>query len=456
MAVQAGAQRAIETTETGEFESPLRRAISGRLLLFFIVGDILGAGIYALVGTVAAETGGAIWSAFTLALILAVFTAFSYAELVTKYPEAGGAATYINRAFRMPFFTFMVAFAVMASGITSAATLSRAFGGDYLGEFITVPTAIAALVFVVVVALVNFRGISESVRLNVGLTVVELVGLLLIILIGVATIAAGDANPGRNFEFSSDPSVPLAILGGAALSFYALIGFEDSVNVAEECQNPSRTFPRVLFGGLLLAGILYFLVTFMASAVVPAGALSESDGPLLEVVRQGALGIPEKLFSAIALLAVANGALINLIMASRLLFGMSKQGIIPGAFGRVHPRRHTPWVAIIFTTALCMVLIVIGDLSQLAATTVTLLLLVFAAVNVAVLVLRSDRVRHQHFTAPSALPIVAIVVILGLLTQREADVWLFALLLLAIGVGFWVLNVVFRGRTTDIDTRNLS
>jgi len=145
-------------------EGPLRRAISRRMLLFFILGDILGAGIYALVGEVAGEVGGAVWTAFAVALLLSFFTAFAYAELVTKYPRAGGAALYVNRAFRIPFVTFMIAFAVMASGVTSAATLSRAFGGDYLKEFVDVPTTLAALAFIVLVALVNFRGITARVH----------------------------------------------------------------------------------------------------------------------------------------------------------------------------------------------------------------------------------------------------------------------------------------------------
>src|SRR3954453_8089390 len=164
------------TTEAAPAPSApeLRRVIGRKTLLVFVVGDVLGAGIYALVAEVGAETGGAIWTAFTLALVLAIFTAFAYAELVTKYPQAAGAALYINKAFRVPFVSFMVAFAVMASGVTSASTLSRAFGGDYLQEFCDVPTVLTALVFIVLVALVNFRGISESIKLNLGLTTIEL------------------------------------------------------------------------------------------------------------------------------------------------------------------------------------------------------------------------------------------------------------------------------------------
>ncbi|MDN5872384.1 MAG: amino acid permease, partial [Nitrococcus sp.] len=144
----------------------LKRGITPAFLLLFIVGDMVGGGIYALVGEVGAVTGGAIWSAFLLALVLAVFTAFSYAELVSKYPQAGGAASYVHRAFKVPFLSFLVAFAVVMSGVTSASALAIAFAGDYLDTFFTAPKVITGLIFIVVVGLINFRGIKESVALN--------------------------------------------------------------------------------------------------------------------------------------------------------------------------------------------------------------------------------------------------------------------------------------------------
>ena len=131
--------------ESGERDSPLARAITPKLLLLFIVGDILGGGIYALVGEVGAETGGAIWAAFLLALVMASFTAGSYAELVSKYPHAGGAALYVQKAFKLRFLSFIVAFAVVVSGITSASALARGFGGDYLSEFVDLKVVIGAL-----------------------------------------------------------------------------------------------------------------------------------------------------------------------------------------------------------------------------------------------------------------------------------------------------------------------
>jgi APA family basic amino acid/polyamine antiporter len=409
----------------------------------FVIGDVLGAGIYALVGEVGGEVGGAIWAAFLFAGVLALFTAASYAELVTKYPQAAGAALYVHRAFRSDFFTFVVAFAVMASGVTSAATLATAFGGDYLSEFVDLPTVLVGLVFVAVISLVNFRGIKESVGINLGLTTIELCGLLLVVVIGLAFLFDGGGDPGRALEFKSGDAVPIVILAGASLAFFALIGFEDSVNVAEETKDPSRVFPRALFLGLGIAGVVYMLVTVIASMAVPTGTLVGSDGPLLEVVDQGPLGVSTKLFAAIALFALTNGALINLIMASRLVYGMSRQGIVPPALGRVHGGRMTPWVAIVFTAALAALLVVIGDLDTLADTTVLLLLFVFVCVNTAVLVLRKDKVEHEHFRAPSIVAVLGVAACAGLIVHKafdDATVFAYAGGLIALGIALWALN----------------
>lgn len=426
----------------------LKRAITPTLLTVFIIGDILGAGIYALVGEVGAEVGGAIWTSFMAAFLLAVFTAFAYAELVSKYPRAAGAALYTQRAFGMPFFTFMVAFAVMSSGIASASTLSRAFAGDYLSEFVDLPLELAALAFIVVVAAVNMRGIAESVKVNMVLTAIEVVGLILIVAIGVAALGEGSGDASRNFEFKEGESVFAAIVGGTALSFYAMIGFEDSVNVAEETKHPSRTFPRALFIGLAVAGALYLLVTLTASYVVPTEQLSGSSAPLLEVVEVGPLGFSTRLFAFIALMAVANGALINMIMASRIVYGMADQGIVARLFSRVLPGRRTPFLAIVFTTVIAMILISTGDLDTLADTTVVLLLSVFTVVNVAVLVLRREQVEHDHFRAPSVLPVIGSVVAIGLLVDTALDdaaVFLRAAILLGVGVVLWVVNRLLAG-----------
>lgn len=388
------------------------------------------------------------------AFVLAVFTAFAYAELVSKYPRAAGAALYTHKAFGAPFVTFVVAFAVMSSGIASASTLARAFAGDYLSEFVDLPLVLAAIGFILIVAAINMRGIAESVRINVLLTAIEALGLVLIVAIGVAALGDGSADFSRNFEFKDGESVFAVIVGGTALAFYAMIGFEDSVNVAEETKAPSRNFPRALFAGIAIAGVLYLLVTLTASAVVPTGRLSGSDAPLLEVVELGPLDISTKLFSFIALMAVANSALINMIMASRIVYGMADQGIVTRIFAGVLPERRTPAAAIVFTTVVAVILISTGDLSTLADTTVLLLLFVFTMVNVAVLVLRREEVEHEHFRTPWIMPVVGSLVSVALILDTAIDdlsTLARAAGLLALGVLLYFVNGALGSRHGPTD-----
>jgi amino acid transporter len=420
--------------------------VSKPLLVFFILGDILGGGIYALVGEVGGEVGGAIWLAFLVALLLASLTAASYAELVSKYPRAGGASLYTKRAFDSQLASFLVAFTVMASGVASASTLARGFGGDYLNEFISIEVVLAALLFILVVAVVNYIGIDFSVRINLVMTLVEVGGLILVVVIGLGALGDGIGEPSRAFEFKEGSGPLLAVLAGAAVAFYALIGFEDSVNIAEETREPRLIYPFALFAGLFAAGVIYLAVTMVASMAVPTETLVDSEGALLEVVQVGPLAISTKVFSAIGLLALANGALINMIMASRLLYGMANEDVLPKPFARLS-KRKTPWVAIIFTTLLSAALIVSGDLGALADTTVLLLLFVFIVVNVTVLVLRRDPIEEDHFEVPKFIPVLGVLGCVIAMTQVEGETWLRAGALLVLGLVLWGLERLFTARS---------
>jgi len=278
-------------------------------------------------------------------------------------------------------------------------------------------------------------------------------------LIGAVTLGTGEGEPARAFEFKEGVNLLPAILAGTVLAFYALIGFDDAVNVAEEVRHPSRIYPRAIFGGLIAAGVVYLLVTFTASMVVPTAQLAASSGPLLEVVDKSPFPLPPLLFAGIALIAVSNGALINMIMASRVIYGMADQGVLPAVFSRVHPGRLTPWVSILFTTLVVLTLIgTIGRnpdaLDTLSTTTVVLLLLAFIMVNAAVLALRNDEVEHEHFRTPTVFPVLGIVVSAGLLIYSAINDWtVFGLagLLLGIGVVLYGVNVLVK-RSLDRDT----
>jgi amino acid transporter len=439
--------------EQDDERTELRRVITRPMLTFFIIGDILGAGIYSLTGEVGADAGGAIWASFLVAFLLAFLTAFAYMELVTKYPQAAGAALYVDRAFGVRFVSFLVTFAVMASGVTSASFAASRIGGRYFTGLTGVdepPLVLIGVLVILAVAAVNYWGVAESVRANIVITCIELAGLLFIIGIGVHVLARGQGDPGQALEFKGEGfEVATGLLAGAATAFYAFIGFEDSVNLAEEVRKPRRAFPPALSTGVVLAGVVYLLVAFTAVTTVPLDVLTKSSGPLLEVVHAGAPGLDVgPLFSAISMIAVSNTMLINMLMASRLLYGMAQRGVLPAPLRRVSPR-HTPWVAIVLTTALSVLLLLtVDDLTDLSDTTVLLLTAVFLLVNVSALVLRRDRVEAAHFRAPTVVLVLGALVSLVFLLppQQEGPIYLIALYLLAGGVGLWALNALVLGR----------
>jgi APA family basic amino acid/polyamine antiporter len=425
----------------------LKRAVTGPMLLLFILGDVLGAGVYALAGTIAGQVGGAIWVPLLIALCFAMLTAGSYAELVTKYPHAGASAVFAGKAFKSPLVSFLIGFCMLAAGVTSAAGLSLAFAGDYMAPFIQLPAHVVALIFLVVIALLNARGIKESLSANLVMTVIEVSGLLLVIVAAVWFFQTGEADLSRAVQFKEGINPAYAVLGAALLAFYSFVGFETSANMAEEVRNVRKVYPRALFGALLIAGAIYMGVGVAAAAVMPIDHLIHSSAPLLEVVKASHLGIPPRLFAFIALVAVANGALLTMIMSSRLAYGMSRQGLLPHALSKVLPERRTPWVAIVATTVVAIILTLTGSLATLAETVVLLLLFVFISTNLAVLILRRDHVEADHFRVPTWVPVLAIVSCLILLTQQSAETWLRAGALVLVGVALYFLARVDGTRT---------
>nr|CAD6413210.1 amino acid permease [Rhizobium sp. Q54] len=444
------------TEDAPEDKTKLKRVMGPGLLLLFIIGDVLGTGIYALTGEVAAEVGGVVWLPFLIAFAVALLTACSYLELVTKYPKAAGAALYTHKAFNIHFLTFLVTFAVMSSGITSSATASRAFAANFATafglDFGAYGVPLIASVFIGLVALVNLRGVSQSVKMNVVLTLVELSGLLIIIGIGFWAIAGGQGDVSRawTFDTGGERGMFWGVIAATTLAFFAMVGFEDSVNMAEESKNPSRIFPKVLLTGLAITGVIYVLVSISAITLVPAAELSEGETPLLKVVQAGAPGFPISVFGIITMFAVANSALINMLMASRLIYGMSQEGVLPAVFGHVHGERRTPDMAIIFTSLLAVALILFaGGVPELGGTTSLLLLCVFTVVNVAVLVLRKDRVGHEHFRTPTILPVLGALsctFLAGPWTGRDPVQYGIGASLIGLGVVLWAATVLFMRR----------
>ena len=450
-----------------EQPNELKRVLGPKLLLLFIVGDILGAGVYAVTGDIAGEVGGVAWLPFLVAFAVATLTAFSYLELVTKYPHAAGAALYAHKAFGLHFVTFLVAFTVVCSGITSASTSSNLLAANLLAGLdatiggvstSTTATLVVALAFMIVLAAINLRGVGESVKFNVVLTLVEIGALAIVIGIGFIVMVSDGADPGRLvvFDSANDRGMFAAVTVGTTIAFFSMVGFEDSVNMVEETKEPERIFPRTMFTALGIAVLIYMLVAVSVVMVLPIGDIQNFDGEtgiLIEVVKQGAPGFPvSTVFPFLTVFAVANTALINMLMASRLIYGMAKQDVLPRSLSKCLPGRRTPWTAIIFTTLLALGLITVVTLQAessvvlaLAGTTGLLLLVVFTIVNIACLVLRRDPTPPGSFRAPTAIPVVGAVACAFLTGPwaRDSDDWVqykIALGLLAVGIVLWVVT----------------
>lgn len=435
----------------------LARNITGGLLFFYVLGDVLGSGIYALIGLVADEVGGAFWTAFALGVSVALITGLAYAEMVTRYPKAAGAALYISKAFRNDFFTFVVTFCMLAAIITASGALALTFGGDYFKEFLSWPTLLVAVGFVAVLSYINYRGISETAKTNAVMTVVELSGLAIVIAAGVVVMFNGDAHYEQVVDFKGDGSVVLAILGGAALSFFAMTGFENAANVAEETMDCERVFPKALLGGMAVAGLLYVLVAISTSLVASYDSVAGSEGALLEVVKQGPLAVPTWLFAAIALVAVTNTCLVTMVTQSRILYGMAEEGAVPRVFAKVHPERRTPWVGIVFTFVMVVGLLLAAgaEVETLASASVVFLLFIYGLVIIACLKLRRESDEPASFTAPAPLLYLGILGNAGLLLYTIFDdpgLLGYCGALLAVGLvlyGAQRLNVRRQARTAD-------
>ncbi|MGH3968340.1 MAG: APC family permease, partial [Mycobacterium sp.] len=327
----------------------------------------------------------------------------------------------------------------------------------------TAGVVLVALAFMAVLAAVNLRGVGGSVKLNVALTGIEVIGLGLVVVAGIWAFAVGqhvDLSRVVAFDTPGDKSVFLAVTTATSLAFFAMTGFEDSVNMAEETKNPVRVFPKVLLSGLSIAALVYAVVAIVSVALVPVGDLKASETPLVDVVGIGAPGLPIKdILPYISMIAVSNTALISMLMASRLIYGMSRERVLPAALGAVSPSRRSPWVAILFTTATAFGVILYVTafanaeaIEVLGGTTSLLLLAVFAMVNVAVLVLRRDAREsrpRQHFRTPTALPVVGFVASLYLVTPlsgREDQEYVLAGILVTTGVVLSLLTLVVKRR----------
>lgn len=389
-------------------------------LVMYGVGDMLGAGIYGLVGRAAGVMGNAVWLAFAASMVAAMLTGLSYASLGSRHPRAGGAAFVTHRAWRRPFLSYLVGLVVAASGLTSMATGARVIAGYLQGFGLNLPVIVLAAGFLVLLSLVVFRGLRESTWVNIVCTLVEVLGLVIVIAVGMKFWGRVDY-----FEFpeahrdAGPAALTLLTLNGAVLTFFSFIGFEDILNVSEEVKNPRRNVPLGIVGAVMISTLIYMAVAITAVSVLPHEELAASNRPLVDVVVTAAPWFPAWLFGVIAVFAVANTALLNFIMGSRLLYGMARQKLLPSPLGRVHATRRTPHVAIFTLLAVVLTLALLGDVRPLAEATSLLLLGAFVVVNLALVVLKSRPDEPKGgFEIPIIIPILGALVCLSLIVLR--------------------------------------
>jgi APA family basic amino acid/polyamine antiporter len=424
----------------------LARKVGLGALILYGIGDMVGAGIYGTIGKISGELGNAVWIAFVIAMVAALLTGLSYASLASRYPRAAGAAYVAQRAYGRPFIAYLVGMAVAASGLTSMATASHAFTNALrptLGGF---PPAAVILLFLGMIALVNFLGIRHSIWANGICTLIEVAGLLFVIVTGARFLGS------VNYLESAHPEIALPpgmLLSGAVLAFFAFIGFEDMLNVAEEVKEPERTMPRAMVIALVSAAILYVTIALTAVSVVPFRELADArlGAPFVQITARSAPWLPGWVFQGITLFAVANTALINFIMASRLTYGLARQGLLPAPLGVVHPRRQTPHLAIFVIGALVLALALSADLTQLATATSLLLLVSFCVVNTALVILKLRPAEPAgRFEIPIAIPALGTLVCAGLIAARIPTGGKAPMIALAILAGIAALYLVVRPR----------
>ena len=434
-------------------------------LVVYGVGDMVGSGVYGTVGVAAGAMGNAVWLAFVTSMVAALLSGLSYASLASRYPRAGGAAYVTQRAFRAPFLSYTLGLAVTASGLTSMATACNVFA-DNLDKFTGgVPLWVIILAFLAVLTAVNLWGLRECLWVNLLCTTIEVGGLLFVVAVGARYW--GDVNYLTTSAAPADGSgtglSTLLVLNVAVLTFFSYVGFEDMLNVSEEVKNPQWTMPRGMIIALVIVALLYVAISITAVSVVDYRRLGDArtyGAPLAQITSRAAPWLSPWVFTAITLFAVANTALINYIMGSRLVYGMARQGLVPAALGKVHHSRRTPHVAILALLVLVTILALSGGIAQLASATALLLLTCFTVVNCALIVLkRRPSEPKGGFEVPILIPVLGALVCAGLIavrvTSRNAQgvyEWKAPVIAVSMLAGIAVLYLVMRPKPVALES----
>lgn len=383
---------------------PLKRTLTLPLLTLYGLGNILGAGIYVLIGKVSGVAGMMAPLSFFVASLLVVTTAFTYSELSSRYPVSAGEAVYLFKAFGNRHLSFIVGIMIVITGVLSAATITVGFIG-YLDIFVDLSSLITITLLLTILGVLAIWGIKESVQVAAFLTLIEVTGLLIIIWFGRDYLHNIDTQAYLTVFQFEDLAIWSGVFAGSFLAFYAFIGFEDMVNVAEEVIEPEKNMPKAIILSLAIASIIYILVSLVAVNAVPLENLSAHKAPLALIYEQLS-GFSPNLIAVIGMLAIINGALIQIIMASRVLYGMSKQKWLPSILSNINKKTKTPIYATLIVVLIIYILALWLPIMTLAELTSLFILIIFSLMHLALLVIKkkqpkpSENIRRYHFSLP--------------------------------------------------------
>ena len=378
-------------------KASLHRTVTGPLLILYGVGTMLGAGIYALIGEVTGAAGIYAPAAFIVAALIAGLTATSFAEFSSRFPKSAGEAVYVSAGFKNDRLALIVGLLIVASGIVSSGVMFRGFVG-YASAYVEVPRVFGFAILAFIIGGVAIWGIAQSLFAVAVITILETGALIAVIFLGLAADSVAPMTP--VFQMSDG----LGVFSGAVLAFYAFIGFEDMVNIAEEVKRPRRTMPRAIFLAFGITALIYVAVSWIAIRTTPIEALAESAAPMALIFSEIST-LPTVWMSLIAMIAVVNGALVQIVMASRVLYGLAQQQMLPAWIGQISRHTRTPVHSTIIVTVCVFVSASLLPLDTLARMTAFFLLVVFTLVNLALIrVKRKSAKKPVGYEAPMLFP----------------------------------------------------
>ena len=389
-----------------ESEPTLKRVISLPLLVLYGLGVTIGAGIYVLIGETAARAGYYAPMSFLLAAVVMAFSAATFAELSGRFPQSAGEAIYVKEGLRSDKLSLLTGGIVIMSATVAAATITLG-GTGYVLALLGIPREVVIVSIVVLMGGVAAWGVKESVIFAAVFTVLEVLGLLVIIVAGIWTQPEILSRIPEVVPSFNDGAAMTAVFTTSLIAFFAFIGFDDVVNLVEETKNPTKTMPLAILIVLVTATALYFMVTTVAVLSVPMEDLAQSEAPI-GLLFERLTGTSPLIITLIAIVATLNGIVIQIVMAARVLYGLGKKRIIPAFFARIHPRTRTPMVSTAIVTVVVLALALFFPMGSLAEVTTQLVLSVFALVNVSLAVLK-----FRNIPAPEGVYTVRVWVPIG-------------------------------------------